>query len=144
MHRITSLCFLSLASLAHAQSQQFVLFPYFSGEPDEPIDMQNGIGNVTDIPPACASALNSTIHCNERIRGFASQQVYMSLNGTDDEICSEQCLSSLVHYHQIVSQECQGINVFGGAPNTWMGDVMWSWVNSTCTYHTTGEPCPGG
>ncbi|KAK5662512.1 hypothetical protein OQA88_8424 [Cercophora sp. LCS_1] len=144
MRRFIALCIhvLSFLSFVYAQSDQFVLFPYFSGGPDEPVDMQNGFGNTTEIPAACASALNSTIHCNERIRGFASENVYMSLNGTDEEICSDQCTSSLVHYHQIVSQSCQGINVFNGAPNTWMGDVMWAWVNSTCTYHTTGEPCP--
>ena len=116
---VLSLFCLGVAAQDHSQ---FVLFPGIiegGTSRDSPIDAAFGFGNTTVISAACASALNSTIQCDERVRYLASQNYYDSLNGTETELCTTACKNSLATYHQAVASACQGTQVYEGAPNSW-------------------------
>ena len=170
MRHPPSWCCLALSlcwSVAAQDHSQFVLFPGIIGggtSRDSPIDAAFGFGNTTVISAACASALNSTIQCDQRVRYLASENYYDSLNGTETELCTTVCKNSLATYHQAVASACQGTQVYEGAPNSWRAgegtllissaikkadtcpwlDKIWAWVNATCQTHSgTGQLCAG-
>ena len=126
MHPLSWCCLvLSLCwGVAAQDHSQFVLFPNIlrdGASRDSPIDGAFGFGNSTVISAACASALNSTIKCDERVQYLASENYYDSLNGTETELCTTACKNSLASYHQAVVSACQGTQVYQGAPNSWRG-----------------------
>ena len=125
-----------------------VLYPYQvkDGTAGNAIDAVQGFGNTTAISSTCATALNQSIACDERIQMLAAAGFYGSLNSTGAAatLCSPACNTSLVNYHTSVSTACSGVNAFDSLPSSWRGDLMLSFFNLVCSKDPgSGQFCPG-
>lgn len=140
-HLIISLCLLGSACA------QVVFFPFSSGDGSQgnAVDAVNALTTTSSsISSACASALNATVNCDDRLQRLAVGQYYGTLNGTQTDLCSTDCGNSLAQYHANVVNACGTTPVWEGVPNTQFGDTLWAWYNTSCQFESkSGALCSG-
>ncbi|KAK6526921.1 hypothetical protein TWF281_010117 [Arthrobotrys megalospora] len=107
-------------------------------------DGPSGFGTTLHTPSsACASALNTTINCDEFLVAKAHKNDYAWGNETlQDMLCNPSCGTSLVSYSTSVASQCGTTNLtWEGLPNTYHGDRLKAYYDLICLKDGDGDYC---
>jgi hypothetical protein len=144
LHRTNKMILPALVVLSGLAAADLVLFPYIYGNGSfgNPVDVPF-VPFPSTIPPACATALNSTIACDPAVQYLSAGGNY-GVQNSSEVVCTTACGQSLASYHANVVSDCAGATLTSGLPNTFRGDLLWSFYNVSClTDSTTGDNCLG-